>query len=116
MDVLWARSSEEPTAREIAESFPDLAHTTVATMLDRLTVKGLVRYRKEGRTRHFSAVGSRADYTAMSMYESLRTTDAPEAALVGFAELVSPGEGELLLEALRDRLRKAVTRLAGNDG
>ncbi len=103
MDVVWARSSNEPTVREVSEAFPDLAYTTVATMLERLVEKGLLQYRKEGRTRRFSANGSEAAYAAMSMLETLSATDDQRGALVRFAELLPVEEAEALRSAILDR-------------
>ncbi len=110
MDVVWERSRDEPTVRDVGRSFPDLAYTTVATMLDRLVEKGVARCRMDGRTRRFSAHGSRADYTAMYMYDALRKTGEPSAALARFAETVTPAEAKALGVALQRRGRTRTTR------
>ena|ERR1700733_4580272 len=110
MNVIWEQSRNEPTVRDVAQSFPDLAYTTVATMLDRLAEKGVARCRMEGRTRRFSANGSRADYTAMSMFDALRKTSDAETTLVRFSELVSPIEAKILRNALQRRERSGMDR------
>ena len=51
MKALWARG--EATVAEIQEAVPggaDLAYTTVATMLRKMEVRGLVGHRADGRT------------------------------------------------------------------
>lgn len=50
MRVLWAR--EEASVTDVAEALAEvrvLAHTTVATLLTRLAVRGVVEVRREGR-------------------------------------------------------------------
>jgi predicted transcriptional regulator len=110
MVVVWAQSSHEPTVREVAQLFPDLAYTTVATMLDRLTEKGVARCRMERGTRRFAANGSRADYTAMYMYDTLRRTSETGEALARFADIVSPTEAKALRAALQRRQRSGPNR------
>ena len=110
MDVLWEEANSEPTVKDIARSFPDLAYTTVATMLDRLVEKGLADCRMEKHTKRYSGKGSRAAYTAMAMHRPLRKTSDPGPALLRFVEVLSPEDRELLGEALRDRNRQKTTR------
>jgi BlaI family transcriptional regulator, penicillinase repressor len=100
MDALWEHESAEATVKDIAQSFPDLAYTTVATMLDRLTEKGLARCRVENHIKQFSGNGSRAAYTAMAMYESLSKTSEAGAALGRFVQILGSKEREQLKEAL----------------
>jgi BlaI family transcriptional regulator, penicillinase repressor len=105
MDVVWDQSSQEPTVRDVAQVFPDLAYTTVATMLDRLAEKGVARSRMERGAKRFAARCSRADYTALFMYDVLRRTPETGEALARFADMVSPTEAEALAAALRRRKR-----------
>lgn len=100
MDVLWEHGNPEATVKDIAQSFPDLAYTTVATMLDRLAEKGLARCRIENHIKRFSGNGSRAAYTAMTMYESLSKASEAGAALGRFVQVLGPEEREQLKEAL----------------
>ena len=101
MEVLWGQAGQEMTARDVASSFPKLAYTTVATVLDRLHRKELVRRRLDGLVVQFSAVGSRAAHTALLMHQTLRTARDPGAALARFAEIMSPAEAEVLTDALQ---------------
>lgn len=100
MDELWASMGTPLTVREVAEHLPDHAYTTVLTVLDRLERKGLVRRGREGRAHRYSAVASRDQYTASLMREALVTSSDPGAALVRFAETVSPEEARILRQAL----------------
>jgi predicted transcriptional regulator len=79
-------------------------------MLDRLAEKGVARCRMERGTKRFAANGSRADYTAMSMYDTLRKTTDSGEALARFAAIVSPGEARVLGAALQRRKRSGPNR------
>lgn len=53
MQVLWGRPGGEATVGEVHEAIgrdPDLAYTTVATMLRKMEARGLVAHRAEGRS------------------------------------------------------------------
>ncbi len=56
LKVLWTRG--EATVAEVHDALPggdDLAHTTIATMLRKMDVRGLVTHRVEGRTFIYAA-------------------------------------------------------------
>jgi len=101
MEVLWAAGGEL-SGREIADRLPRYAYTTVSTVLDRLSHKGLTRRRLEGRTRRYAAIGTRADHAAALMREALGASDDPEVALAAFVKTMTGPE----LAALRQALRK----------
>lgn len=103
MDRLWAEPGRELTGRDVADALADYAYTTVATVLDRLTHKGLVQRRMDGRTIRFTAVGSRGAHTAVVMHEALAVDDDPSAALVQFAGTLSRAEAAVLRDALGTR-------------
>jgi predicted transcriptional regulator len=74
IEVLWA-SAEPLTATEVAERIPAArgwSLATVKTMLSRLTAKGAVSFREEGRRYLYSAAVARASYVAQ---ESRRFLD-----------------------------------------
>ena len=100
MEELWKRSARREvaasTAREIAAGLPGHAYTTVLTVLDRLTRKGLVERIRDGRTHHYRPTGSRESYTAELMHEALASTSDRKAALIHFAETVSRDHADLL--------------------
>jgi predicted transcriptional regulator len=101
MDILWESSGQELTGRDVADVLSESAYTTVATVLDRLVHKGLVRRRMQGRSIRFAAVGTRAAHTALLMHEALSTGGDRHAALVRFAETLSPSEAAVLRDQLK---------------
>jgi predicted transcriptional regulator len=105
MEALWTSSAESPesgcTARAIAVSLPNHAYTTVLTVLDRLTRKGLVERLRDGRSHHYRPTGSRESYVAEVMLGALDATSDRDAALVHFAEAVSPDQARVLRDVLR---------------
>ena len=98
--ILWNDQADELTVRNVADELPDHAYTTVATVLDRLVHKGLVRRRIDGRVVRFRTTGTRADHAAGAMHDALVTSDDPTAALLGFVELLSETEADTLHVAL----------------
>jgi predicted transcriptional regulator len=101
MDVLWAVGGDM-SGREVAERFPDNAYTTVATVLDRLVNKGLVRRGRAGRTIRFDAVGSPGAHAAAQMHQALAAGQVTEATLVHFARTLSADEAAILRAVLDD--------------
>src|SRR3974390_1991217 len=90
MDVLWGQPARELTVREVCDALPEFAYTTIATVLERMVQKGLLRRRKEGRVIRFAAIGSGSTHTAVLMHQALSLGADPQAALVRFAESLSP--------------------------
>jgi predicted transcriptional regulator len=101
MGVLWAADAEL-SGRQIADRLPRYAYTTVSTVLDRLSHKGLTRRRLEGRTRRYRAARTEAEHTAALMHEAFRTSGAPEVALAAFVGTMTTSE----LAALRTILKR----------
>jgi predicted transcriptional regulator len=106
IEVLWQAPRHELTGRDVADVLPVYAYTTVATVLDRLVKKRLVSRRMDGRTILFAATGTGATHAATVMREALGSTHDPDAALVRFAERVSPSEADVLRRALGDSAPK----------
>jgi predicted transcriptional regulator len=105
MDVLWTAGAQGRTAQEIVEELsrdggPELAATTVLTVLDRLRRKDFVHRERAGRAHRYTAAQARDDVVAASMIAALETTDDRRSALVRFAGAVSAEEAALLREAL----------------
>lgn len=101
VEVLW--HAEAPcSVRAVHDALadPELAYTTVMTVLDRLTRKGLVRRERVGRAWHYRAASSREAYIAELMREALDRADDRDAALVHFARSVSPAEAAVLRASL----------------
>lgn len=103
MDLLWQEPDAECTARAIADQLPEYAYTTIATVLDRLTNKGMARRHKEGRVVVFTTVDTRAAFTAQAMVEALEASTDPDAALAQFVQAIPPSEADVLRRALDAR-------------
>lgn len=103
MDVLWAAEGRELTGREVAHALPAYAYTTVGTVLNRLSRKGVLRRRIEDRTAHFATIDSRTDRAAAAMRRALEDGDDAAAAVGRFVETMSPEEATTLRRALERR-------------
>jgi predicted transcriptional regulator len=106
MEALWA--SDRPVlAREVEAALdrPDLAYTTVLTVLGRLERKGFVRRQRDARAHAYSAVGTRADHVAEVMHDALDDSGDRDAALSRFVGGMSEDEAEILRRALRSHRR-----------
>ncbi len=109
MAVLWQRGSA--TVREVREQLePDLAYTTVLTILRTLEAKGHVRHESEGRAHRYFPVVARdeAGTTALRQLVSKLFSGSPEALLT---HLVA--DGSLSDEDLRRMRRLLDERLEG---
>lgn len=101
MDVLW--DSDGPlTVRRVGASLTDreLAHTTVMTVLDRLSKKGLARRERDGRAWLYRPAASREAYVTELMLHALDQTGDRSAALASFARRVTQAEAKVLRRAL----------------
>lgn len=98
------------TVREVLEDLSQersIAYTTVMTVMDNLHQKGWVRREVDGRAYRYTAVSTRAAYSAALMNEAWSTSDNPAAALVAFFGMMSAQQRE----ALRDAMRMVVPAL-----
>jgi predicted transcriptional regulator len=109
MEILWVEFGSELTGREVAEHLPGYAYTTVLTVLTRLEKKGLVRHERTGSLHHFAATATRESYIAALMHDALDVGSDRDAALVRFAETVSPTEAAVLRRALDDMANSGTT-------
>jgi predicted transcriptional regulator len=92
------------TVREVLEDLQQnrsIAYTTVMTVMDNLHQKGWVRREVEGRAYRYTAVSTRAAYSAALMNEAWAQSDNPAAALVAFFGMMSPEQQEALRAAVR---------------
>ncbi|MEU2156473.1 BlaI/MecI/CopY family transcriptional regulator [Streptomyces sp. NPDC019396] len=92
------------TVREVLEDLQQersIAYTTVMTVMDNLHQKGWVRREVEGRAYRYTAVSTRAAYSAALMNEAWSKSDSPAAALVAFFGMMSPEQREALQDAIR---------------
>lgn len=103
MGCIWHSPTTEVTVRDIGGALPDYAYTTLATVLDRLVMKGVLRSRMLNRAKRYMAVGSSGAHTAVVMYEALSEDADPEGALRIFAQNLSEEEAAILHGALGPR-------------
>ncbi len=101
MSALWLRS-EPATARDVLRDIgdPDLAYSTVKTVLERLTRKQVVTRVSVDRAWHYTAAGTRDDYVAELMMAALERSGDRDDALIRFARAVSPTDADVLRAAL----------------
>jgi predicted transcriptional regulator len=105
MEIAWA-STGDVSVRDLCNELPGYAYTTVATVLDRLVHKGVLRRRMDGRAIRFSAVGSKGAHTAVLMRKVLEEDNDPDVALLCFVEGLSEAEASVLRRALNQPRRK----------
>lgn len=103
MNVLW-RHDTELSARAVTEALDGYALTTIATVLGRLSSKGLVLRRHVGRFVVFSALETEAEHTAVLMREALVTAEDPTGAIVQFVRTATPAERRALRTALTAKM------------
>ena len=101
--MLW--SNDEPlTASEVQSQLSDsLAATTVITILNRLTEKGMVERRRHrgDRAYRYSPTHERAEHAADRMYAFLQTGADHRAVLARFLGRLSATDRRALAELLR---------------
>lgn len=92
------------TVREVLEDLQQersIAYTTVMTVMDNLHQKGWVRREVDGRAYRYTAVSTRAAYSAALMNEAWSKSDNPAAALVAFFGMMSAEQREALQAAVQ---------------
>lgn len=102
MDCIWQSSGGDVSVRDVAETLPEYAYTTVATVLDRLVAKGVLRCQVVKRTKRYVAIGGSGAYTAVLMYDAFAAGTEPDAALRRFAESLTGAEVAVLRRALEE--------------
>lgn len=109
MDRLWAIDPATPEAalsvREIHDSIAEertIAYTTVMTVLDRLTKKGLVTRERDGRAWRYLPVSTSEELTADLLRDSLEHIESSDrrGAMLHFLDAASPEEIDDLKSAL----------------
>ena len=106
MEQLWAAPDDTAlTVREVHEALAadrSLAYTTVMTVLDRLSKKGLVTRERDGRAWRYTPAGTRESLTAETMRASLDDVTDRRAALLHFLDGATPEELDDLRAALSE--------------
>lgn len=112
MDILW---SEGPglSVRDVLdhlerrEHHKELAYTTIMTVLDRLSKKGIADRARDGRAWRYSAAASREELAASALRSTLDSVKADRtAAMLHFLDDASPGELDDLRAALAEVERR----------
>jgi predicted transcriptional regulator len=103
MEVVWGAAGSELTVREVADALPAYAYTTIATVLSRLSRKGILRRRIDGRAAVFTPLGTQADRAVSAMLEALAASGDRDAALERFVGAVRVGDAAVLRRALQSR-------------
>ena len=123
MEHLWTLAHEQPdgvTVREVLSRLEDdrtIAYTTVMTVLDRLTKKGLVTRERDGRAWRYLPAGTRESLTAATMRRTLDDMDVTDrrAALLHFLDAADEDEIEEFKAAIAEietrRPRRGLRRL-----
>ena len=108
MEQLWDSAAQRPegaSVREVLEALPSdrgLAYTTVMTVLDRLSKKGLVTRERDGRAWRYTPAGTRESLTAEAMRATLDDASDRRATLLHFLDGATPEELEDLRAALSE--------------
>ena len=108
MRAVWRL--ERATVDEVRRALPSRqrgAYTTVQTVLNRLTDRGLLRRQREGKRFHYKPRVSEADYYSRSLRQTLdqASTEARRSALASIVGELDPKElGEI--EALADEIAR----------
>lgn len=102
MDALWS-CGRPATVRDVCTDLAgrSLAYTTVMTVMDRLSRKGLLTRELTGRAWRYQPARTRDAFVAELMLEALDLTGDRDSALAHFARAVSAPEAEVLRKALR---------------
>lgn len=102
MTVLWDHP-DGATAQEVRAALdrPDLAVTTVLTVLTRLTRKELVTRTEDGRAHHYFAARTREDFLSDLMADALGQADDRGAVLARFVGAMNPADADALRRLVR---------------
>jgi len=110
MQILW-RKPDRATVEDVRQELPperNAAYTTVQTVLNRLSERGLVQRHSDARAIKYDAAISEADYLSRSLRNTLdgASSEARRSALASLADDLDPSELESIrkmAEQVRDR-------------
>ena len=114
MEELWTTHETHPdglTVRDVHDRVGlvrGLAYTTLMTVLDRMSKKGLVERERDGRAWRYTAASSRAELTSEALHHTLGELagDTRRSALLHFLDESTPEEIDELKAALADLERR----------
>ena len=92
---LMLQTGEPMTVAQVQAALPGQrrAHTTVSTLLSRLSDRGLVSRRERGRIYEWFPAGSAQDLAVSALERVLDGVDDQDAAILGFLEAVERRSG-----------------------
>jgi predicted transcriptional regulator len=105
MDALWSEGEWLSAAdvQKLLKRRPQLAYTTVMTILVRLWEKGMVDRRRAGRAYLYRPISSRDEWAAQRMHAMLENASDRSAALGHFVHEISRAEANQLRRLLQPR-------------
>jgi predicted transcriptional regulator len=103
--ALWAAGRPLAPSEVHAELGPELAYSTVTTILHRLYKKGVVTRLPSGRGNAYRPAQDEATHTAEAMHALLRQGSDHAAVLARFITGLSPDDERVLHQLLRDTER-----------
>ncbi len=103
LQYLWAVNEPATPADVHAAIAPDLAYTTVMTVLTRLFKKGLLDRARHGRAYAYRPVEGEAMHRAEQMHGHLGAAGDRDAVLSSFIDTLSAAEAAELRRLLKDR-------------
>lgn len=102
MNLLWTSSPR--SVRDVMDALPsNPAYTTIATVMQNLKTKQMVRAERAGRFVHYTPQLSRDEYVARQMHQALDSSHDKAASILHFVQDM-PEEG---LQMLRDYLEES---------
>lgn len=95
MDLLWKSSPR--SVREVMDVLPSSpAYTTIATVMQNLKAKYMVRAERDGRFVHYLPQMSREEYVARQMHQALDTSHDKAASILHFVQDMSEDGQQML--------------------
>jgi len=103
LEVLWDHGGWLTPSEVGGRLDPELAYTTVVTVLRRLYAKDLVDRQQDGRAHAYRPVQTRDEHAAAAMSELLAATRDPATALNYFVDQLDEDNRRQLVRLLRRR-------------
>ena len=100
MEYLWAIDAPVSAADVHQAVAPDLAYTTMTTVLTRLVDKGRLERARAGRYFVFAPLSSEADHRASSMTDTLGAAGDHAAVLSKFVDSLATDDAKVLRRLL----------------
>lgn len=100
MAYLWTTEAHATPSEVHAAVAPDLAYTTIMTVLTRLWSKGLLHRETRGRAYAYAPINSEAEHRAQAMRSTLDHSGDRDAVLSTFVESLSTRDVKRLRKLL----------------